>query len=224
IFLHLYTITKYPHTKIVSDEILLGMALTLIGYVCIQALKDRYRLRSLNIALVKAQHQLEREEIETISALVLTEEAKDPYTRGHSKRVSELSVAVAREMGFSKERQLVIERAGLLHDLGKLGIVDKILKKLGELNDEEWGIIKRHARKGVQILAPLRFLSEEKKIVLHHHERYDGKGYPGKLKDKDIPLESRILAVCDTFDAMNSDRPYRDTLSREAIISELKKV
>lgn len=223
IFFHLYTITKYPHTEIVSDEILLGMALTLIGYICIQALRDRYRLQSLSRDLIKAQHQLEREEIETIGALVLTEEAKDPYTHGHSKRIAQLSMAVAQEMGFSKERQLVIEHAGLLHDIGKIGLVDKILKKLGKLNDEEWEIVKKHAQRGVEILAPLRFLSEEKKIILHHHERYDGKGYPGKLKGEDIPLESRILAVCDTFDAMNSNRPYRNALSREVIISELKK-
>ena len=119
---------------------------------------------------------------------------------------------------------MIIERAGILHDIGKLGITDDILKKPGKLNDEEWEIMKRHSQKSVEILKPLEFLFREKEIILHHHERYDGRGYPDGIKGEQIPLGARIMAVADTFDAMNSERPYRKSLPKDAIISELKRV
>ena len=102
--------------------------------------------------------------------------------------------------------------------------MDEILKKPDKLNDEEWKIMKRHPQGSIDILEPLEFLSQEKEIILHHHERYDGGGYPSGLKGEDIPLGARIMAVADTFDAMNSERPYRKSLPEEVIISELKRV
>ena len=224
IFLHLYALIVYPVHKLISTEFILSLVLALVGYIWIQEIKDRHRLLQLNEALIKAQVHLERAEIDTIAALILIEEAKDPYVRGHSKRVSEFCLKIAREMGFSEERQKIIERAGILHDIGKLGIADSILQKPGKLDDEEWEIMKKHPRHAVEILEPLKFLVEEKKIVTHHHERYDGNGYPDGLKGEEIPMEARIMAVADTFDAMNSARAYRKALSRDAILSELKRV
>ena len=221
-FLHLYTIYRYPEVNIVPDEIMLGAVLTLVGYLWIQELRDRESLQTFNLALIKAQRQLEHAEIDTITTLVLTEEAKDPYVRGHSKRVTRCAIEIAKELGFSEQKCKIIERAGILHDIGKVGIGDAILHKPGKLNEQEWVAIKRHPRRAAEILEPLKFLTEEKKMICHHHERLDGKGYPDGLKGEDIPLGARILAIADTFDAMNSERPYRKPLAEDAIISELK--
>lgn len=223
LFLYLYVIKTSPERDRVPDEIILGAVLVLVAYVWIQEQRDRQRVEALNKALMAAQHQLEREEIDTIKTLILTEEAKDPYMRGHSKRVARYALALAREIGFPKERQKVIERAAILHDLGKLGIMDDILKKYEKLTDKEWKIIKKHPHRAVKILKPLRFLSEEKEIISHHHERHDGEGYPDGLKAEEIPLEARILAIADVFDALNSNRPYRKSLPRDMIISIFKK-
>ena len=163
----------------------------------------------LNVKLMDMQKKLVENEINIISTLVLTEEAKDPYVKGHSKKVAELCVMISKEMKFGTVKQEIIYRAGILHDLGKLGIVDAILNKPGSLNDDEWSIMKKHPIRAVEILSPLTFLFEEKEIILHHHERYNGKGYPGGFKGEKIPLGSRIMAVADTFDAMNSARAYR---------------
>lgn len=221
-FFHLYTLYRYPQTDIVSNEILLGAVLILVGYLWIQELRDRYRLQKINIALIEAQKQLERAEIDSIATLVLTEEAKDPYVRGHSKRVTRAAVEIAQELGFSEDEQKAIERAGILHDIGKIGISDIILRKPDKLDEEEWTVIKKHPRRAVEILEPLKFLTKEKEMICHHHERFDGKGYPDGLKGEEIPLGARILAIADTFDAMNSERPYRKPLPEDAIISELK--
>lgn len=221
-FFHLYAITRHPQTKIVSSEILLGIALSLVGYLWIQELRDRERLKRINIALVETQVRLERAQIDTITTLVLTEEAKDPYMRGHSKRVTRCAVEIAKGLGLPEEEQMTIERAGILHDIGKIGISDAILGKLDKLNEEEWAVLRKHPRRAVEILEPLKFLSKEKEIICHHHERYDGQGYPDGLKAEEIPLGAKILAVADTFDAMNSERPYRGSLPKDAIISELK--
>ena len=138
--------------------------------------------------------------------------------------MAECAFAIAKEMGFSEERQKVIKRAGMLHDLGKIGIIDSILKKPDKLNDEEWEVMKSHPKRALEILEPLKFLSVEKGIIVHHHERLDGKGYPDGIKGGEIPLGARIMAVADTFDAMNSHRAYREPVPRDIIISELKKV
>lgn len=220
---HLYSIIAYPDTEIISSEMFLSIVLVLVGYIWMQELRDRNRLELLNKALIKTQEQLKHAEIDTITTLILTEEAKDHYVRGHSRRVAECALAIAQEMGFSEGRQKVVKRAGMLHDLGKIGIIDSILKKPDKLNDEEWKVMKEHPKRAIEILEPLKFLSAEKGIILHHHERLDGKGYPDGIKSDEIPLGARIMAVADTFDAMNSERAYRKPLPRNAIISELKK-
>lgn len=223
-FFYIYSVLRYPETEVLSSEILLGIMLLLLTYIWIQEVRDRHRLQALNRALIGTRHKRERAEIDIITVLILAEEAKDPYTRGHSKRVAQCALAIAEEMGFTKKRQRIIERAAILHDLGKLGVMDKLLNKTDKLNEEEWKIIKKHSQRSVDLLGPLKFLFAEKKIIRHHHERYDGTGYPSGLKGEEIPIEARILAVADTFDAMNSERPYRKAFQRDAILAELKKV
>ncbi|NQS99957.1 MAG: HD domain-containing protein, partial [Candidatus Omnitrophica bacterium] len=187
-FLHLFTIYRYPQTKppslsgIIPNELLLGIVLVLVGYLWVQELRDRERLLSINAALIDTQRQLEHAEIGTITTLILTEEAKDPYVRGHSRRVTQCALEIAQELGFSEQERKTIERAGILHDLGKIGIADSILNKPDKLNEEEWAVIKKHPQRGAEVLEPLKFLTEEKKMICHHHERFDGKGYPDGLK------------------------------------------
>jgi len=221
-FFHLYAINHYPQTSVVSNEILLGVVLALVGYLWIRELSDREKLQSINNALLRAQERLKQAEVATISTLVLTEEAKDPYVRGHSKRVTRCALEIAQDLGIAEEECRIIERAGILHDIGKVGISDVILHKPDKLNDEEWVVIKKHPQRGAEILEPLKFLTKEKDIVCHHHERFDGKGYPDGLKEEQISLGARILAVADTFDAMNSERAYRKPLPENIIISELE--
>jgi putative nucleotidyltransferase with HDIG domain len=221
-FAYLYAQFLYPAALLANAIILLWIVLFLIGYLWVQELRDRYRLQSINTALLHAKDQLEHAEIDTITTLILTEEAKDPYMRGHSKRVTRCAVELMEELGLPEKEHKIIERAGILHDLGKIGISDAILNKPDKLSEEEWAILRKHPQRAVEILEPLKFLSEEKEMICHHHERYDGKGYPDGLKGENIPMGARILAIADTFDAMNSERAYRKPLPEDVIIAELK--
>jgi response regulator RpfG family c-di-GMP phosphodiesterase len=155
------------------------------------------------------REHLERNLIDTISSFVIALESKDPYLKGHSARVSLYSGELATVMGVPAADVVLMSRAGMLHDLGKLVIMDNILRKPRQLTEEEFELIRTHPVVGDKILRPLRFLACEAKAVRHHHERYDGKGYPDGLKGDDIPLIARVVTVADAFDAMTSDRPYR---------------
>lgn len=205
-----------PNEWHIPDELLLGVMVCLIGYLWLG------ETRTLS-QLSKADKSLRDAHVGTLAALVAAVEAKDPYTRGHSEQVRRLSVALAEEMGLKAERIVVVSRAAILHDVGKLETPDAILHKAGRLTDDEWKIIKRHPERTVAILSSLDFLAEEFRIALFHHERTDGKGYGAGLTGSDIPIEASIIAISDTFDAMNSDRPYRPKLSREKILDELRK-
>ena len=165
----------------------------------------------------------EKTYLETISALAMAVEARDLYSRGHSDRVSQYSVKVAEKMGLSPEEIKDIKSAAELHDVGKIGIADEILRKTSALNDEETAVMRKHSVIGEGIVKPVRSLSRLCSIIRHHHEALDGTGYPDRLKGDDIPLGARILAVTDTFDAMTTDRPYRKGLSFEAAKAEIKK-
>ncbi len=224
VFIHLFALIAFPGQTIVSDKFILCVALVLIGYLWTQELRDRYRVQEMNQTLIDAQGKLEEAEVDTITSLILMEEAKDPYVHGHSGRVAKFSVAIAEALNYSQDTKETIRRAALLHDMGKLVISDDILLKPEKLSPEEWEVIRQHPLKAVDILEPLRFLHLEKRIILHHHERIDGQGYPKGLKDQAIPLESRIIAIADTFDAMNSARIYREPCSKEYILTELRKV
>ena len=219
---HIFQITCFPYQKIIPDQILLGVALILLCYIWIQDVRDKQGFQKSYNNLMDVQSGLRNSNLETIRSLALAEEAKDPYTKGHSTRVAEYSCLIARRLGFSEAESQVLENASVLHDIGKVGISDGILHKRGKLNENEWSIIRKHPTLALVILSPLEFLSDEKKIIKHHHEWYDGKGYPDGLRGDEIPVGSRILAVADAFDAMRSNRPYRDALSKQAVISELK--
>lgn len=150
-------------------------------------------------------------------------EARDPFTKKHSQRVSAYSVVIARELGLSLEQQEVIRKTALLHDIGKIGISEAILQKPSQLTAEEWIEVQRHAQIGEGFLEPLNVLHIEQTMVRHHHERYDGSGYPDGLKGEGIPLYARILTVADTYEAMTSSRPYRKTVSSSEAVAELER-
>ncbi len=164
---------------------------------------------------------LQRSYLGTITSLHFALEAKDQYTRGHSERVFHYSLHMGRELDLDLEDMVHLKYAALLHDLGKIGIPDSILLKPGKLTSEEYDIIKNHATLGATILDPIQFLKRVKIIIGHHHEHYDGRGYPDGLKAENIDIQGRIIAVADAFDAMRSDRPYRAARSRMEALDEL---
>lgn len=167
-------------------------------------LKERERLESDRQAMLGS-----------ISSLVQALEARDQYTRGHSEAVSEICTILAKRMHVGQEELENITIAARLHDVGKIGVRDDILLKPGRLTDAEFAIIKRHPVVGAKILAPIQSLEKAIPIVLSHHERFDGKGYPEGLKGLDIPFWARVTAVADTYHALTSDRPYRQGLPKE---------
>ncbi len=173
--------------------------------------------------LQETQAKLHRNYLNTIKSLARALEAKDPYTRGHSERVKSYAVDIAKHLGVSEEEIKLLEDLCILHDIGKIGIPEKILTKPGSLSEEEWQIIKRHPVIGKEILQYIEFLKPNLSVVLDHHERPDGKGYPHNLKMDEISLFASIVAVADAFDAMVSDRPYRKAFSKEEAIAILKK-
>ena len=193
--------------------------------------RGEYRLLGTmteQLALVMANtdlyRDLERFVVNLVKSMVMTIEAKDEYTRGHSDRVSKLSMRLAKEMGLEAEQLNTLQWAAILHDLGKIGTPETILNKDGRLSDNEFDAIKAHPQKGAEILKPIPQLSEALPAIRHHHERYDGSGYPDGLKGDDIPLLARIIGVADTYDAITSDRAYRAAQSHEkamAIIADV---
>jgi response regulator RpfG family c-di-GMP phosphodiesterase len=171
--------------------------------------------------LVRENILLQENSLNVLRAMVNVIEQRDAYTAGHSRRVTEIAVATAEALSLPEEEREVLSLAGPIHDLGKIGIEDNILRKPGRLNEEEYDIIKSHPEKGKLIIEPLHFLRETIPIILHHHERHDGSGYPGGLAGKEIPLGARILSVADTFDAMTSSRAYRTARSSREAFDEL---
>jgi response regulator RpfG family c-di-GMP phosphodiesterase len=180
----------------------------------------------MGIALDRAQliDKIQEMNFESVRALVSAIESRDPYTRGHSIQVADLSVAVAREMDFSTRELTLLEFAGLLHDVGKIAVPEAILQKRTSLTDDEWKEIRQHSIISARIIGPISNLKPIQNWILYHHERFDGKGYPDKVKGKSIPLASRIMAVCDTYSAMTGNRPYRKALNHDAALEELRNV
>lgn len=158
----------------------------------------------------------------TVSALILTIDAKDHYTYNHSKRVAQLSSSIASVLGVPGKTTKEIEHAASIHDIGKIGIEEGILRKKGHLTAEEYEEMKKHPAIGAKIVQSVPFLEDAIPVILHHHERYDGKGYPDGIAAEDIPLSARIVIVADAVDAMMSVRPYRNALSMEKVLSELR--
>ncbi len=160
---------------------------------------------------------------EIIECIACALDAKDPYTAGHSQRVSDMAQTIARLMGFRDTDVEKIHIAAHLHDIGKIGVPDAVLNKTDKLTDEEWLFMKKHPAIGAEILSKSEHLSELKEIVLCHHERFDGKGYPLGLKGEEIPVGARIIAICDSIDAMTSTRSYRKAHDFTFCYGEIKK-
>jgi HD-GYP domain-containing protein (c-di-GMP phosphodiesterase class II) len=159
----------------------------------------------------------------TLKVLVAALDTKDSTTHGHSERVAKLTAALAREMGIPEERLLDIERGALLHDVGKIGVPDDILQKPEELDEGEWEAMRKHPLLAGLMISKVGFLEGALPILLYHHERFDGGGYPFSLEGSAIPLEARIFAVVDSYDAMTSDRPYRKAMSHDVALGEIQK-
>ncbi|MCX5715703.1 MAG: GAF domain-containing protein, partial [Candidatus Omnitrophica bacterium] len=171
---------------------------------------------------LKAHKEIFTSYVNTIKSLVSAIEARDSYTRGHSEKVTKFSLDIADAMGLSEEHKAMLTYCGRLHDIGKIGISDAILNKPGPLTVAERAEIQLHPLRAVDILSSLKFLDKGMPAIRHHHERFDGRGYPDGLKGKDIPLLARILTCADSFDAMTSDRAYRPGMSMEKAVLEMK--
>lgn len=174
--------------------------------------------------LQQARHDLERSYIQTIESLAVALEAKDRYTSGHSQRVSRFATLIAKAMGLGGEEVEVIRQVALLHDIGKIGMVDAILNKPSNLTEEERELVKSHPVVGAQILVPVRTFERHVDGIRYHHEMYDGSGYPDGLKGKEIPLAARVVSLADAFDAMTSTRPYRVGLPLAFAMQEIQKM
>ena len=175
--------------------------------------------------LMKYVHKVKEDELELTTALANALDSRDPYTLNHSENVAKCSVQIAEKMNLSKECCAIIRKGALLHDIGKIGIPEHILMKNGKLTNEEYEVIKTHPTIGYNMIKHVADFHENGvlDIVLYHHERYDGKGYPAGLKENQIPLFARIVAVADTFDAMTTKRIYREELNLEYTLNEIRK-
>jgi len=181
----------------------------------------RRRARHADDTLQRTVDLLERTVQGAIQTLAFLAEMRDPYTAGHQRRVTELAEAVAATMGVDVERRHLIVAAGTLHDLGKTAVPTEILTRPGRLTAAEFDLIRDHPRTGFEILAGIEFPWPVADVVLQHHERLDGSGYPGGLEGSDIRVEARILAVADVIEAMSSDRPYRPALGLDQALDEI---
>jgi len=218
-------LASYPTDGVVSDE-LVGVADTAL-YHAKRTGGNRIFLSS-KILSEPPDHEGIQEiyaksnGLSSVYALVSTVEDRDPYACGHSRKVSTYAEALAEAIGLSPDEVSRVSTAALLHDIGKIGIPDKVLNKKGRLNGEDWEAIKAHPRLGANIVGSIPHLVSCVSSILHHHERWDGSGYPEGLKGEEIPIEARILAIADTFEAMTSARPYRPPLSPEDVIKKLR--
>lgn len=189
----------------------------------IKSIEQMNTIKTINKQLHDKNEELERAYLDTIGILRQTVEAKDPYTRGHSDRVSEYSVLIGKKLDLDEKTLHILKIGGLFHDIGKIGIPDSILLKESKLSDEEYSQIKNHPMIGVHMLGDAAIFTDILPIVKHHHERYDGRGYPSQLVGEDIPYVARIAAVADTFDAMTSKRSYRDSLPIDVVRAEIER-
>lgn len=181
-------------------------------------------LTFISVGLMKNYHKVKQDQLDLTIALSKALDSRDPYTLHHSENVAKYSLEIAKDMNLSKDLCEVIRIGGLLHDIGKIGVSENILNKPGKLTEDEYKIIKEHPKLGYDMV---KHITSFKKngvldIVLHHHERYDGNGYPSGLKGQQIPLAARIVSIADTFDAMSSKRVYRDELELEYIFNEIR--
>lgn len=189
----------------------------------IKSVKQMYEIKRINEELTETNEKLEQAYLDMVETLRFTVEAKDSYTRGHSDRVSEYSVLIGQKVGLPEDQIKTLRVGGLFHDIGKIGIPDSILLKPGKLTDDEYSEIKNHPSIGAHILGSATIFKDIIPIVKHHHEKFDGRGYPSGLKGEEIPYLARIAAIADTFDAMTSRRSYRNALDLQYVKDEIKR-
>ncbi|UCH20185.1 MAG: HD domain-containing protein [Deltaproteobacteria bacterium] len=223
----------YPDLEILSLP--LGSSENITGYInLLRDKKGRLNTSEMQTLIVLASQtttsiennslfvQLKRAYFSSIKSLAKTLELKDEYTHGHAERVAEICKKIGEKLDMAKDALKVMYNAALLHDIGKIGVLESILNKKSRLNSEEYQMIKKHPRFGEEILRPIFNLEKERNIVRHHHEREDGRGYPDRLDGIQLSLPEKIIIVADAFDAMNSKRSYRDAFDQETITAELK--
>jgi HD-GYP domain-containing protein (c-di-GMP phosphodiesterase class II) len=209
-----------------------GFVLELIQYLLaiLGALAADEDIRALVLLIVpvsityvafKNIKEIHRETVQILEDTADTVDLRDIYTGGHSKRVADLVHQMLTQLKISGPEAILIETAARLHDIGKIGIPDQILTKPGALLPEEMDVMRTHSKKGAELIAKYKDFSRGALMILHHHERWDGQGYPFRLKGPEIPFGARVIAVADSFDAMTSDRPYRNALSNEQAIETL---
>ena len=179
--------------------------------------------QQLQMDLEQKTREMERLTLQSIATIANTIDAKDLYTKGHSVRVADYSTKIAEALGWDDNSIQQLRNTALLHDIGKIGVSDRLLKESSSITDEEYEELKKHTIIGGEILKDISMIPELDYGALYHHERYDGKGYPAGLKGETIPISARIIAVADSFDAMNTKRVYRDPLPKDLILSELRK-
>jgi putative nucleotidyltransferase with HDIG domain len=180
-------------------------------------------LRERSQALMDSYRRLEESSLEAVESLNATVEAKDPYTAGHSQRVQELALALGEQLGLGAQSLDALRFGALFHDIGKLAVPDAVLTKPERLTHDEYELIKRHSADGAHIVGKLGRLRPAVPVIHHHHERWDGDGYPDRLAGEEIPVEAAIVGLCDAWDAMTTDRPYHRALSFEEAFAEVRR-
>ena len=189
----------------------------------LKSVEQMNMIKKINVELADSKELLEKSYLESIEVLRKTVEVKDVYTRGHSDRVSEYALLIGEKLNLPPDQMKTLKIGALFHDIGKIGIPDAILLKTDKLTDDEYSEIKNHPAIGAHILSNASIFADIIPIVKHHHERYDGKGYPSRLAGEDIPYLARIVSVADTFDAMTSHRSYRQALDFDYTMNEIER-
>ena len=179
-------------------------------------------IRAQNVRLSEANQLLRERSTAAMESLSATIDARDSYTAGHARRVQRIALAMGRELDFSQAELDLLGHAALFHDIGKLAVPDAILLKPATLDTEEWRLMRRHSEEGARIVDRLGFLADAVPAIRHHHERFDGRGYPDGLSGEDIPLGARIIHVADALDSMLTSRIYRPALSEDEALAELR--
>ncbi len=213
-----FAVTRFLGSDIA--DISIGAALAVL-YVALVILVDRVSIRRQQAGLPSSTEQMREDYDSIVAVLCGALDLRDNVAQGHARRISEIASVVAWQIGLRKEQVRQIEKAAILHDIGKIGLAEAVLAKPGPLDDSEWTEMKRHPELGCKILASVEFLCDAADVVYAHHERFDGSGYPRRLKGEEIPLGARIFAVVDAYNAMTSHRPYRKVMPHRKAVEEI---
>ncbi len=221
-----YTLAMYLVNRFLDYDVT-GMTALFVVAVITWAASDRLENAVTQIEILNTDLQARNQDLQasyetTLEGWSHALDLRDKETEGHTLRVTELTLRIARAMGFSAEQLVHVRRGALLHDIGKMGVPDQILHKPGPLTEEEWRSMKRHPELAYELLSPIQYLAPALDIPHYHHEKWDGSGYPVGLKGKEIPLAARIFAVVDVYDALTSDRPYRASWSKEQALAYIR--